>query len=99
VQVSGREFLDDPVAATRRVLVVALSQIPAKIHEELVDNESIYKGMFNKRAEIHFIGVLNGPKNPTHAGVVDSPNLWEWRPAERQKSPYRRRARDPWMSG
>jgi hypothetical protein len=52
------------------------------LHEELVDNESIYKGMFNKRAEIHFIGVLNGPKNPTHAGVVDSPNLWEWRPAE-----------------
>jgi hypothetical protein len=83
LQVSGREFLDDPVAATRRVLVVALSQIPAKIHEELVDNESINKGMFNKRAEIHFIGVLNDPKNPARAGVVDSPNLWEWRPAER----------------
>jgi hypothetical protein len=43
----------------------------------------VYKGMFNKRAEIHFIGVLNDPKNPTRAGIVDSPNLWEWRPAER----------------
>jgi hypothetical protein len=43
VQVSGREFLDDPVAATRRVLILALAQIPVKIHEEQVDNESIYK--------------------------------------------------------
>ena len=83
VQISGREFLDDPVAATRRVLVVALSQIPAKIHEELVDNESIYKGMFNKRAEIHFNGVLNDPKNPTSAGDIHSLNVWEWRPADR----------------
>ena len=65
VQVSGREFLDDPVAATRRVLILALAQIPAKIHEEQVDNESIYKGMFNKRTETHFNGVLNDPKNPT----------------------------------
>ena len=83
VQISGREFLDDPVAATRRVLVVALSQIPAKIHEELVDNESIYKGMFNKRAETHFNGVLNDPKNPTSAGDIHSLNVWEWRPADR----------------
>ena len=81
VQVSGREFLDDPVAATRRVLILALAQIPAKIHEEQVDNESIYKGMFNKRAETHFNGVLNDPKNPTSAG--DFPNVWEWRPAGR----------------
>jgi hypothetical protein len=67
----------------RKFTMTVLSKIPAKIHEELVDNESIYKGMFNKRAEIHFIGVLNDPKNPTRAGVVDFPNLWEWRPAER----------------
>ena len=82
VQVSGREFLDDPVAATRRVLVLALSQIPAKIHDELVDNKSIYKGMFNKRAEIHFNGVLNDPKTPTSAGDFHSSNVWEWRPAD-----------------
>ena len=82
VQVSGREFLDDPVAATRRVLILALAQIPAKIHEEQVDNESIYKGMFNKRAETHFNGVLNDPKNPTSAGDFHSPNVWEWRPAD-----------------
>ena len=82
VQVSGREFLDDPVAATRRVLILALAQIPAKIHEEQVDNENIYKGMFNKRAEIHFNGVLNDPKNPTSAGDFHSPNVWEWRPAD-----------------
>ena len=82
VQVSGREFLDDPVAATRRVLILALAQIPAKIHEEQVDNESIYKGMFNKRAEIHFNGVLNDPKNPISAGDFHSPNVWEWRPAD-----------------
>jgi hypothetical protein len=83
VQVSGGEFLDDPVAATRRVLVLALSQIPAKIYEELVDHESIYKGIFNKRAEIRFNGVLNDPKNPISAGDFNSPNVWEWRPADR----------------
>ncbi len=77
-----RSAMHDPVAATRRVLVLALSQIPAKIHEELVDNKSIYKGMFNKRAEIHFNGVLNDPKNPTNAGDFHSPNVWEWRPAD-----------------
>jgi len=83
VQVSGREFLDDPVAATRRVLVLALAQVPAKVHEQLVDNESIYKSMFNKRAEIRFNGVLNDPKNPISAGNFNSPNVWEWRPADR----------------
>ncbi len=83
VQVSGHEFLDDPVAATRRVLILALTQIPAKIHEEQVDNESIYKGMFDTRAETHFNGVLNDPKTPTGSGVFHSPNVWEWRPADR----------------
>jgi hypothetical protein len=82
VQVSGREFLDDPVAATRRVLILALAQIPVKIHEEQVDNESIYKGMFNNRTETHFNGVLNDPKNPTRPGDFQSPNVWEWRPAD-----------------
>lgn len=82
VQVSGREFLDDPVAATRRVLILALAQIPVKIHEEQVDNESIYKSTFNKRAESHFNGVLNDPKNPTSAGDFHSLNVWEWRPAD-----------------
>jgi hypothetical protein len=82
VQVSGREFLDDPVAATRRVLILALAQIPVKIHEEQVDNESIYKSTFNKRAESHFNGVLNDPKNPTSACDFHSLNVWEWRPED-----------------
>jgi hypothetical protein len=68
VHVSGREFLDDPVAATRRVLILALAQIPAKIHEKQVDNESSYKSMSNKRIETHFNGILNDPKNLTSAG-------------------------------
>jgi hypothetical protein len=34
VQVSGYEYLADPVAATRQVLILALTKIPAKIHEE-----------------------------------------------------------------
>ena len=82
VQVSGDEYLADPVAATRRVLILALTKIPAKIHEEQVDNGSIDRGMFNKRADIHFNGVLNDPKNPT--GVdLHSPNMWQWQPADR----------------
>jgi hypothetical protein len=82
VQVSGHEYLADPVAATRRVLILALTKIPAKIHDEQVDNGSIYNGMVNKRAEIHFNGVLNDPKDPT--GVdLQSPNMWEWQPADR----------------
>jgi hypothetical protein len=83
VQVSGREFMDDPVAATRRVLILALTQIPAKIHQEQIDSEGIQKGMFNKRAETHFNGVLNDPKNSTTAGAFHSFNVWEWRPADR----------------
>jgi hypothetical protein len=74
VQVSGREYLADPVAATRRVLILALTKIPAKIHEEQVDNGS--NGTVNKRAEIHFNGVLNDPKDPTGADL-HSPNLWQ----------------------
>jgi hypothetical protein len=80
VQVSGREYLADPVAATRRVLILALTKIPAKIHEEQVDNGS--NGTVNKRAEIHFNGVLNDPKDPTGADL-HSPNLWQWQPADR----------------
>jgi hypothetical protein len=86
VHVSGREFLDDPVAATRRVLILALAQIPTKIHEKQVDNESSYKSMFNKRIETHFNGVLNDPKNLTSAGDFHSPNVWEWRPADPERS-------------
>jgi hypothetical protein len=82
VQVSGDEYLADPVAATRRVLILALTKIPAKIHEEQVDSGSIYNGMFNKRADIHFNGVLNDPKDPTGADLR-SPNLWQWQPADR----------------
>jgi hypothetical protein len=80
VQVSGDEYLADPVAATRRVLILALTKIPAKIHEEQVDNGS--NGTLNKRAEIHFNGVLNDPKDLTGAGL-HSPNLWRWQPADR----------------
>ena len=82
VQVSGREYLADPVAATRRVLILALTKIPAKIHEEQVDNGSIYNGMVNKRADIHFNGVLNDPNDPTGADL-HSPNMWQWQPADR----------------
>jgi hypothetical protein len=69
VQVSGDEYLADPVAATRRVLILALTKIPAKIHEEQIDSGSIYNGLFNTRADIHFNGVLNDPKNPTGADL------------------------------
>jgi hypothetical protein len=82
VQVSGDEYLADPVAATRRVLILALTKIPAKIHEEQVDSGSIDNGMFNKRADIHFNGILNDPKNPTGADLR-SPNMWQWQPADR----------------
>jgi hypothetical protein len=80
VQVSGYEFLADPVAATRRVLILALTKIPAKIHEEQVNYGSLLNGMFNKRAEIHFNGVLNDPKDPTGA---DLHNIWQWQPSDR----------------
>jgi hypothetical protein len=82
VQVSGDEYLADPVAANRRVLILALTKIPAKIHEEQVDSGSIFNGMFNKRADIHFNGVLNDPKNPTGADL-HSPNMWQWQPVDR----------------
>ncbi len=82
VQVSGYEYLADPVAATRRVLILALTKIPAKIHEEQVDNGSIYNGTVNKRADIHFNGVLNDPNDPTGADL-HSPNMWQWQPADR----------------
>jgi len=80
VQVSGYEFLADPVAATRRVLILALTKIPAKIHEEQVNHGSLLNGMFNKRAEIHFNGVLTDPKDPTGA---DLHNSWQWQPCDR----------------
>ena len=76
-QVSGDEYLADPVAATRRVLILALTKIPAKIHEEQVNHGSLLNGMFNKRAEIHFNGVLDDPKDPTGAGLHNS---WQWQP-------------------
>jgi hypothetical protein len=70
VEVSGYEFLADPVAATRRVLILALTKIPAKIHEEQVDNGSLFNG------------ILNDPKDPLGADL-HSPNMWQWQPAER----------------
>jgi hypothetical protein len=80
VQVSEYEFLADPVAATRRVLILALTKIPAKIHEEQVNHGSLLNGMFNKRAEIHFNGVLDDPRHPTRA---DLHNSWQWQPCDR----------------
>jgi hypothetical protein len=82
VQVSGHEYLADPVAATRRVLILALTKIPARIHEEQVDNGNVSKCVSNKRAGMHFNGVLNDPKNPPGADL-HSPNMWQWQPAER----------------
>ena len=82
VRISGHEYLTDPVAATRRVLILALTKIPAKIHEEQVDNGSLVNGMCNNRGDIHFNGVLNDPKNPAGADS-HSPNLWQWQPIER----------------
>jgi hypothetical protein len=82
VQVSGYEFLADPVAATRRVLILALTKIPAKIHEEQVNYGSLVNAMCNKRAENHFNGVLNDPRYPTGADM-HSPNMWQWQPSDR----------------
>ena len=65
VQISGREFLDDPVAATRReLLILALSQIPTKIHEKQVDDGNSYKSMFNKRIETQLQWSTQRPKEP-----------------------------------
>ena len=80
VQVSGHEYLTDPVAATRRVLILALTKIPAKIHEEQFDNGSLANGMVNGRADIHFNGVINDPGDPTGA---DLRTIWQWQPSDR----------------
>ena len=48
IQVSGREFLADPVAATRRVLILALAQIPTNIQEEQVDKLVRAKYLFSR---------------------------------------------------
>jgi hypothetical protein len=48
VQVSGREFLADPVAATRRGLILALAQIPTNIQEEQVDKLVRAKYLFSR---------------------------------------------------
>ena len=48
IQVSGREFLADPVAATRRVLILALAQIPTNIQEEHVDKLVRAKYLFSR---------------------------------------------------
>jgi hypothetical protein len=48
IQVSGHEFLADPVAATRRVLTLALAQIPTKIHDEQVDKLVRAKYLFSR---------------------------------------------------
>jgi hypothetical protein len=51
IQVSDRELLADPVAATRRVLTLALAQIPTKIHEEQVDKLVRAKYLFSRVLE------------------------------------------------
>ena len=48
IQVSDREFLADPVAATRRVLILALAQIPANIHQEQMDKLVRAKYLFSR---------------------------------------------------
>ena len=48
IQVSGHEFLADPVAATRRVLILALAQIPTNIQEEHVDKLVRAKYLFSR---------------------------------------------------
>jgi len=48
IQVSDREFLADPVAATRRVLILALAQIPANIHLEQMDKLVRAKYLFSR---------------------------------------------------
>src|SRR5262245_61195516 len=48
IQVSDREFLADPVAATRRVLILALAQIPTKIHQEQMDKLVRAKYLFSR---------------------------------------------------
>src|SRR5262245_59920951 len=80
VQVPGYEYLTDPVAATRRVLILALTKMPANIHEEQIDNGSLANGMFNGRADIHFNGVINDPRDPTGA---DLHTIWQWQPSDR----------------
>ena len=48
IQVSGHEFLADPVAATRRVLILALAQIPTTIHQEQMDKLVRAKYLFSR---------------------------------------------------
>jgi hypothetical protein len=48
IQVSDREFLADPVAATRRVLILALAQIPTSIHQEQMDKLVRAKYLFSR---------------------------------------------------
>ena len=48
IQVSGHEFLADPVAATRRVLILALAQIPTNIHQEQIDKLVRAKYLFSR---------------------------------------------------
>jgi hypothetical protein len=53
IQVSGQEFLADPVAATRRMLIRALAQIPTKIHEEEIDKLVRAKYLFSRVLQGH----------------------------------------------
>ena len=54
VQVSGREFLADPIEATRQVLIRALAQIPTKIHQEQIDKIVRAKYLFSRVLQGHF---------------------------------------------
>jgi hypothetical protein len=53
IQVSGHEFLADPVAATRRVLILALAQIPTNIHQEQIDKLVRAKYLFSRVLQDH----------------------------------------------
>ena len=55
IQVSGHEFLADPVAATRRVLILALAQIPTKIHQEQMDKLVRAKYLFSRVLQGHLL--------------------------------------------
>ena len=54
IQVSGREFVTDPIEATRRVLILALAQIPTKIHQEQIDKLVRAKYLFSRVLQGHF---------------------------------------------
>ena len=53
IQVSGQEFLADPVAATRQILIRALAQIPTEIHRVEIDKLVRAKYLFSRVLQGH----------------------------------------------